>query len=1585
METYPGELLVGVFPLVFCVDATLNSKSKNDKSSEGVASSSPTSRTQFDRFLDAMAASLMDDPEGDHPLAMMNGTTATPSKDVLNALLRNSPSVVEDDDDDEILLKLSSRDPLRSQRSFDSFSTATSTNNNNNTTTTSPPKRPFGIGRNKSRTASSASNDQPQQHNLDTSFAKALQNGQGFFQRARIVSISSRHGFPPSKDPSGDNNRLHEFYKTKTFQIDKLVSAIEKKPIDGILPSGWMGKHAHALPSVILVVVQVAQDQSQFAQDDRLTQTLDNLQYSLASKRECAIQIVGLVQEGVSNVLAEQWSANVQNKVKNGETILLLNVADLQQQGAPSSMALQYLHKFTRQASYTYYATQAHKTRLKLTKLGPARLNPVLLPLSIRYCFKIAMFHEFQWQQQKSVKFMVEAYRNAEAYYRYLLQQKHQTRQQQKHRKNEQDGTTPPSLMDKVSMSNDSTQSTMDPSEVGGEGFEMALQSPNKTRGLSEEELRLLRSSPTPEDMIYQCRKIADWLNFKIIQSGLVSHTQGGLSAASRQWQKHSQAFCSPRRSFLSNAPKFAKEAWLDWAYVAHQRMVFSQLLERNPPNAVTEGMDRELQEILLRCSPWRTYEATAEAILQLGAEIRRLDPQTMAQQPTTSKKKNEMRAKYIGGLDADENVPNVAEEAKVDHRENALDCIKRAISLFERDCHSTKEDTSSWNRSVARLHYLAGGTLLGMERYEEAISYLDKAATSCKGWAELEVTVRRLLIKCYEKHIPSQVEGNSQSLASMLLDSYFNAQMSNADLRKALGKFSTLSGGGSVKWYRDCIDEADSTLPFSFFLSFPSITHAFAGEKVKASLYIKSNLDYAVHVDSVTLLSLAGPVRVPSNDLLSAKNADEGSGGGIIIQSKAEIILSTEIQLPKDLNEIAIDETGNGGEKEGVAGKGSFSKTARPRTGGITAGAGARLLQEGSIGEAESRKGSSQWSLRCLGGRPLRCDGLQLVFYPVHSAAVGEGANTIVELTIEKKHDKTETNIKRTPFEEDNYIASAWKRPRHIPMIRGPRCLRVLSPMPDMVVSNLTEQFTNGKAIEGTVNRILLRLKAGHHEICADVRIKINCSSFLVSPEGKVRRLVDSETAALQGSETEVSEEDPRVRTPTLLELEPKATGAISRFGYKIPVGWSATSRSPKDNSTGFRPVVATLKSGDSTYVYIDLYRPSPSITNAGNSVQVEDDGEFDQDMCQTDVDVSVSYRQERAAPKAKQIPIRRKSRMKPGEESVKEGEDKEKADLVSLEFSSRVRWVSPIAAHFSAGMKTNHPCGNRHPSNNLPYRGDLSPRAEPEQTEMVVLDGHRVSTKCTLEAVAAEDGFAANIKAIKFEDNWDKQQPCSFKIVSGKNSSGLLYEAEPGNPCQELELGSIFSFAWVTEVAMKKDSARANAESTLGVVSVDWTPVPHPLPDGITPSDFDNSISEHGPLQLATTSTCSFRGPPFYIEKAPFEVKRSSFPSSAKVATPLDITYMIENNTQLHQTLHVVLNENDFPDDQPLGYLVSGLSDGKVSLGPNEVFSLTYSLIATRTGKISMPPVCVSSDRYGTWVIKDEVGDRQSLFILP
>jgi hypothetical protein len=153
------------------------------------------------------------------------------------------------------------------------------------------------------------------------------------------------------------------------------------------------------------------------------------------------------------------------------------------------------------------------------------------------------------------------------------------------------------------------------------------------------------------------------------------------------------------------------------------------------------------------------------------------------------------------------------------------------------------------------------------------------------------------------------------------------------------LSHFAAISGGETLKWYHATTGEDNTVgLPFSFAVSFPGKTHATAGDTVEASVMITSHLDYAVHVNSVIIKSLAGNIPIASMDLVRAKNASEGNEGGIIIQAQTSIIVSTNVKLPRDISKIASDDSGNGGEQQGVAGKGSFAKSARPRTAGITA-----------------------------------------------------------------------------------------------------------------------------------------------------------------------------------------------------------------------------------------------------------------------------------------------------------------------------------------------------------------------------------------------------------------------------------------------------------------------------------------------------------------------------------------------------------------------------------------------------------------------------------------------------------------------
>jgi len=927
---YPEDLLVGFFPLVFAVNAIHQQEEGATTTNATSTESKPQRRSVFDHFLDAIAASLIDEQ------------TVTNQHNEQ----RRSISLFKSDDEEE-----SSDEEDGLQDHFGGIARRGRT-----------PATTFGFGRgarggnahaaaaaaavrNTSGDSSGGAAD-VNNPNSTTSYAKALTQGQGFFQRARIVSVSSKYGFPPSKDPEGTQNlacELQEVMKRggRTPPGDReaaVAKLFRQYPVTGILPTGWLEKHVHALPSAIMVVCTVCASQKEQAEQDiYLFETIEHLQYSLVPKRQCSIQIIGLLKDdGVTDSQGEEWSNAVlqdlvlEDNTNTPFTVTLLRAStDLacSDSDVPTSEALRRLHRTVRDASLLYYLRQARRTKDKLFQLtddkrrrGPPPVQ--LSPLMVRYCFKIAIFYEFQMKHEKSLRFLAEAYRYISKYYQWLLSRPEKTGDSSEadhHPAEEKRLASSPQVND----ISDSVEVELSNGDTDGAMWSRVVNEPSG-------------------DILYQCRAVADWLNLKLMSAGFASHTEGGLLAAANQWRLHCQVFATRRHS-----AKLKMEDWFEWSYISRQRIVMSQLVERHPPKALGD-LGNDFDEVVLRCSPWRTYEAAAEAMLRFGREMDKARSSgKYPPQPDKTQKMDVGRARFVGGLTADGLALDFYEEYAVNHREKALELILRSISIFEREQEKEKrgfyaEDEfseRSSSRTGARLYYLSGGILLGMGRHEEAVEHLTKASRYSRGWRELELAVRRMLIECYEKHIPSQSEASesSQTLVSMILDSYFNAEMSSQDLRRALDHFAAMSGGNRLKWYHETEDEEDPTVPFSFVVTFPGKTHATSGDTVEASVVIKSNLDYAIHLNSASLGSLAGKLPIPTNDLLSAANASEGTEGGIIIQAKTAITVSTKFELPKDLSAIASDDSGNGGELQGIAGKGSFAKNAKPRSAGLT------------------------------------------------------------------------------------------------------------------------------------------------------------------------------------------------------------------------------------------------------------------------------------------------------------------------------------------------------------------------------------------------------------------------------------------------------------------------------------------------------------------------------------------------------------------------------------------------------------------------------------------------------------------------
>lgn len=680
MDTYPGDLLAGVFPLVFAVDAILSrsdlveptaveradkkpgefaatqvedegnigNDDRNGEEMDGSFGERRRNRCLFDRFLDAVADSLADE-EKDTIIEQNKSDTEYSSEEEGRAVLSpNTKNIMS------FRVPKITSPSIRRGNAFDKL---------NNT----------GGGFRFKHTQLG------DDISTSTAYARALRlDGQGFFQQARIVSVSTRHGFPPSKDPEGVENRavlLSEANASKNGAVKdiRIESILKNQPIDGILPSGWLEKHVHALPSVLIVVTTFSGiNQHQKNQDEHLVETIQRLRYSLATKRDCSIRLVCIAATNEEEqILSEtdDWLVDIQQKchlLPSAVTILHTpeDLYGAESPGMPTSLAIRKLHRSVRDASLAYYLGQARRAKRKHAMLGDDR-QPALLPLAVRYCFKIGIFYEFQLKHEKSTKYFSQAYRHLENYYNYIQS----TRASAVNPGGDEGSTVEQPTLPIVSSSNSNDSHAAEGNNV-------------------------LPGLVPLSDIKHQCRSVADWLNFKLLQAGFLSATSassdedniaggdksnnhnvkkyGGLVAAANQWRRHCLVFLT--KSEKSNP------AWNHWSFVAHQRLVMAQLVERHPPRqSLLDGLE-DSDEVLHRCSPWRKYESAADAMLRLGRHIQKeKERQCLADNDDTDAKitaaaasesgNRIMRARYMGSMDSDGLAPRFKKEAILVHK----------------------------------------------------------------------------------------------------------------------------------------------------------------------------------------------------------------------------------------------------------------------------------------------------------------------------------------------------------------------------------------------------------------------------------------------------------------------------------------------------------------------------------------------------------------------------------------------------------------------------------------------------------------------------------------------------------------------------------------------------------------------------------------------------------------------------------------------------------------------------------------------------------------------------------------------------
>lgn len=223
--------------------------------------------------------------------------------------------------------------------------------------------------------------------------------------------------------------------------------------------------------------------------------------------------------------------------------------------------------------------------------------------------------------------------------------------------------------------------------------------------------------------------------------------------------------------------------------------------------------------------------------------------------------------------------------------------------------------------------------------------------------------------------------------------------------------------------------------------------------------------------------------------------------------------------------------------------------------------------------------------------------------------------------------------------------------------------------------------------------------------------------------------------------------------------------------------------------------------------------------------------------------------------------------------------------------------------------------------------------------------------------------------------------------KLVMGSpysNSQNVLFSPKPNDLCHILRTGSRFNLAFMVQPILKNVVSNHEvvnyATKNLGMIEVFWIPMCVSLPSkalNMVTMVNDEYKNYHGPLPIKDSIPVRLYSPTCYVECTPFEASLQPIFPCPRVSQPFRVEYIIKNKTSLNQKLLVEIDEekNNLSNND---VIVSGLTNGELYLGPMETKHLDYSLVASKSGRISSPGVRVSSTRYGSWVINGGLGDN-------
>ena len=808
---------------------------------------------------------------------------------------------------------------------------------------------------------------------------------------------------------------------------------------------------------------------------------------------------------------------------------------------------------------------------------------------------------------------------------------------------------------------------------------------------------------------------------------------------------------------------------------------------------------------------------------------------------------------------------------------------------------------------------------------YKSANEYLKLILPMVDSFPSVRIAVEAGIKKCSDE---CGIEPVAVPSVALFLDGRCNRLLSEESL-VALQQSIVGEGKLKVPWPYD----AKLNQPFYYSFTFPSCSYALEGDTVAGLLHLHSNLPFPTKIKNIHIITNVGSVGFSKNALAQFIQPNE--------TMSIFCIVSVPYGCMKNMDGKIL-------ERQTI-------KKQRRNTFGLT------KIGGGVYGADTDNKQS--------GGLCLSCVEAEFEFNLPHNnktcLAVSIQNHHRGSFPIPSESESDGTNQKRISLEEDNFVYSAWSRPDVFPMHSGPRCLRILEVQSQLEIIDMTSPLVNSKAMEGTVNRFLLKLRSGSTEKCKDLKMKVKCSSWIHSgnvSDEKVSNVADSHSI------------DSALLPLLVKSTSSKISSDKSRF---VLPGWEmANIRSSENGSSedDWVPIADNLNCASEMFCSFNLFKQiSPS-----------EDIESVHDHIKTKYTVDISYKQIR----------------------LDQRREHTHYESVIQTYQGTITWCLPFSTDFRVLSKSvSSPSGSKHPTNNV------STQSSPMENR-IAASGKFVAVTCSLQSQEAANNLAAQVQSIDFEVSngttffilsnlaidaqfishlpnsnlkaGPQNSDCSISLVRKENTeSSVLYEANGNEFCSKLTHGSKLKIAYTVRPKLSpvaKSHHGQLAPTPLGLLKISFKPLPLNVDNGPELQFEDKFPSNHGPLPIEKLPPFRQRGPVVYVEGTPFEASFSTIPSIPRVASPFEVKYNLVNTTNLQQRIKVCMNESKRRSND---MLVSGIVNGELTLGPREAKVIRYSILVSKIGKAVLPALNISSVRYNSWIIRSSQED--CIYILP